>query len=86
VYGSVAKGTDSPGSDVDVLVIGKVSTLKAQAAFKAVARKYGRPVNAMATTSEALAKELAAGSGFWTDVMQGPLLVLQGELPRPSHT
>jgi predicted nucleotidyltransferase len=82
VYGSVARGEDKPQSDVDVLVIGPLSTIMAQAAFKPVARAYDRRINANAVTEADLVSQLEAGSAFWRDVLSGPLLKLKGDIPR----
>jgi len=81
IYGSVARGEDLPQSDVDVLVIGPISTIMAQAAFKPVTRAHARNINANAATAEDVAAQLDAGSAFWRDVLAGPLIILKGELP-----
>jgi len=81
IYGSVARGEDRPQSDVDVLVIGPVSTIMAQAAFKPVARAHNRKINANAVTEADLISQLDAGSAFWRDVLTGPLIKLKGEIP-----
>ncbi len=81
IYGSVARGEDQPQSDVDVLVIGPISTIMAQAAFKPVSRAHGRSVNANAVTESDLIAQLDAGSAFWREVLTGPLIKLKGEIP-----
>lgn len=81
VYGSVASGQDRPQSDVDVLVVGPISTIMAQAAFKPVARAHNRKINANALTEEDLISQLEAGSAFWRDVLSGPLIKLKGDIP-----
>jgi len=81
IYGSVARGEDRPESDVDVLVIGPMSTILAHAAFKPVERAFGRKINAGAIATDELVSELDAGSGFWRDVLTGPLIMLKGEIP-----
>jgi predicted nucleotidyltransferase len=81
IYGSVARGEDRPQSDIDVLVIGPVSTIMAQAAFKPVARAHNRRINANAVTEADLVSQLEAGSAFWRDVLSGPLIKLKGDIP-----
>lgn len=78
VFGSVASGTDDSDSDVDVLVVGDISGVTAQAAFKAVGRKHRRSVNAVAVTQTELAKRLGEGGAFWTSVAQGKRIDLKG--------
>ena len=79
VFGSVAKGTDGPDSDVDVLVIGKLSSVEAQAAFNRLGRKHHRPVNVMVVDQRTMAKQVAAGSAFWRDILDGKIIMLKGE-------
>jgi len=81
IYGSVARGEDRPESDVDVLVIGPMSTLMAQAAFKPAARAHNRRINATAVSEKDLISQLEAGSAFWRDVLTGPLIKLKEEIP-----
>ncbi len=79
VFGSTAQGTARAESDVDVLVIGDMSSIEAQAAFKPVARQHGRPVNVMVIEAQALTEQLAAGSEFWRAILRGPIIMLKGE-------
>lgn len=81
IFGSVAKGTDRPDSDIDVLVVGPLTTLDAQAAFKPVSRKHKRQVNALAISLEKLSSEAQDGSPFWEDVFANKLITLAGEKP-----
>jgi len=45
VFGSVAKGTDSANSDIDLMVIGKVSLLELSLAMHEAETKLVRPIN-----------------------------------------
>ena len=78
VFGSVASGTDDSNSDVDVLVVGHISGVTAQAAFKAVGRKHRRSISTVTVTREELAKGLAEGGAFWSSVSQGRRIDLKG--------
>lgn len=81
IFGSAARGEAGAGSDVDVLLIGPMSTIEAQAAFKPVGRKHDRRINVIAITEMELAENLQAGSAFWRDVLTQPLIMLVGEIP-----
>ena len=81
IFGSSASGTDTPDSDLDVLVVGRVSQISAQAAFKPVARRYKRKINVTVIERKKLEKELAEGSQFWTGVLCAPTVPLKGALP-----
>lgn len=81
IYGSVARGEERAGSDIDVLVIGPLSTILAQAAFKPAGRKHGRKINVTAATEDEVLGKLEAGSAFWRDVLTGPLTMVKGDMP-----
>jgi hypothetical protein len=78
VYGSVAAGTDDGDSDVDVLVVGKLSVVAAQTAFKSVGRKHGKTINVVAITQIELTKKLSEGGAFWASVAAGRRIDLKG--------
>jgi predicted nucleotidyltransferase len=78
VYGSVAAGTDDGDSDVDVLVVGKLSVVAAQTAFKSVGRKHSKAINVVAVTPNELTKKLSEGGAFWASVAAGRRIDLKG--------
>lgn len=78
VFGSVAKGTDRPDSDIDVLVVGDLSSIEAQAAFKPVGRKHRRDVSVMVVSREILSKQVAENSPFWRDILDNKIVMLKG--------
>lgn len=80
VFGSVAHGTEGVASDVDVLVLGSASELKANAALKPAGRSLGRVVRATAFTIDAFKNQLCGGESFALGVMQGPQIALIGKL------
>ena len=78
VFGSVAAGTDDSKSDIDVLIVGHLSAVAAQLAFKPVSRKHRKAVNVVAITPSSLARHLAEGSAFWAGVAAGRRIELKG--------
>lgn len=74
VYGSVASGTDDGNSDVDVLVVGKLSAVAAQTAFKSVVRKDGKAIKVVAVTARELTQRLSEAGAFWAPVAEGKKL------------
>jgi hypothetical protein len=78
VFGSVPAGTDDAQSDVDVLVVGDLSAVAAQAAFKSVGRKHHRSINVVAVSASDLAVKLRQGSAFWTSIAAGRKIDLKG--------
>lgn len=79
VFGSLARGSDKPESDIDILVVGDISTIEAQSAFKPVSRKHRREINVMAVDAATLERQLSEGSEFWRDVMDNKTILLKGK-------
>jgi uncharacterized protein len=85
VYGSMAAGTDDANSDIDVLVVGNLSAVAAQTAFKAVGRTHGKTVNVVAVSALELAQKLREGSAFWAAVAEGQKIDLKGAWADVAH-
>ena len=81
VFGSVARGEARADSDVDVLVLGSVSELKANAALKPAGRELGRPVHASAFTIADFKNQLRSDEGFAQGIAQGPRVPVIGSRP-----
>jgi predicted nucleotidyltransferase len=89
IYGSAATGRARADSDVDVFVLGTVSTIAASRAVAKVASRYGRQVNVTAYVRPEVEERLRAGDPWMLDVLQGPKLFLIGSddlLPEPVPT
>ena len=79
VFGSIARGTPSPGSDVDLLVLGSVGFAElAQAVFPLHAA-LGREVNAALYSPEEFATRVRDGDAFARDVLAKPQLFVKGD-------
>ncbi len=85
VYGSMAAGTDDVDSDIDVLVVGDLSGVAAQAAFKAAGRKHRKTVNVVAVTASDLAQKLQGGAAFWASIDEGQKIDLKGAWTDVAH-
>ena len=80
IFGSVAGGAAGAASDLDLLVLGKASQLKLNAALKPVGRRLGRAVHATASTIDSFKNQLRGGESFALGVVQGPRIPLIGDL------
>ncbi|MBI3323307.1 MAG: nucleotidyltransferase domain-containing protein [Candidatus Omnitrophica bacterium] len=78
LYGSVAAGTDKSASDIDLLVIGKVSFGEVAEAVSAAQEKLQREINPSVYPPEEFRKKLLAGHHFAKQVFQGPKVFLIG--------
>jgi hypothetical protein len=85
VYGSVAAATDDAASDVDVLVVGKLSAVAAQTAFKPVGRKHHKTVNVVAVRVSQLKRQLNEGGAFWDSIANGKRIDLKGSWQDVTH-
>jgi predicted nucleotidyltransferase len=79
VFGSVARGEESAGSDIDVLVLGDhLSSLKINARLKPVGRKHHREIHATVASRLEFEAKLAQGEGFASNVVSSPLIPIKG--------
>ncbi|MHB1293911.1 MAG: helix-turn-helix domain-containing protein [Anaerolineae bacterium] len=79
VYGSVAKGTSTAASDVDVMVIGSVTFADVVSALNPVQDTLRREVNPSVYSPEEVRKRLDSGHHFLTTVLDEPKLYLIGD-------
>jgi predicted nucleotidyltransferase len=87
IYGSVAKGEDRAGSDIDVLVVS--DDLSLEQLFGALApleAQLARPVRPTLYTSKEFHERLAKGNTFLQRVLAGPHRVLIGTLDGATGT
>jgi predicted nucleotidyltransferase len=79
VYGSIAKRTDTAGSDIDVLLLSdELAYADVFAALEAASSTLGRPVNPTILTSAELRKRLENEESFLTRVLAQPKIWLIG--------
>ena len=78
VFGSVAAGSERPGSDVDLMVLGSAGFADLARALATAHEAIGREVNPTVMAPQDFARKLAAGDGFALSVAQGPRIWLMG--------
>lgn len=78
VFGSIAAGTDTADSDIDVMVLGSVGLRKITAAFRGLSSSLGREVNPHCLTPTEWHRRLAADDAFIRRVAAEPKLWLKG--------
>jgi predicted nucleotidyltransferase len=72
IFGSHARGTERPSSDIDLLVIGPVDRTALSERLVEVEQELERDVNVVAYTRGELADLVSAGDPFISDVLAGP--------------
>ena len=81
LFGSVARGTDTAASDIDLLLVSDDLTLESvYAAMAPVEDQLGRRVNPTLYTPDEFQTRRTARAGFLMRILQGPHLVLVGSL------
>ena len=79
VYGSVASGTQTAGSDVDLLILGGVTLAELVPALRIAEGRLHREVNPSVYPVNALRAKRARGAAFLSRVMAGPKLFVVGD-------
>jgi predicted nucleotidyltransferase len=87
IYGSIAKGVDHAGSDIDVMIVSEtVSYPDALVALDVMANPLGREVNPRIYRRVEFEKRASEEGGFLSRVLEGPKLFLigsEGDIPKP---
>ena len=80
VYGSIAKGTATAASDIDLLVVADDLTLEdLYSALEPGEQQLGRKVSPTLYTVEEFARRRATGNSFVTEVLSGAKIKLIGD-------
>ena len=81
LFGSVARGTDTAASDIDLLLVSDDLTLEAvYSALAPAERSLGRRVNPTIYTAAEFEERRKAKAGFLVRILQGPHVVVAGRL------
>jgi len=79
VYGSVASGTESPRSDIDLMVLGGAGFADVALALTTAQATLGREVNPTPMSVADFARKVKEGQGFAVDVAASPRIWVKGE-------
>lgn len=79
IYGSIAEGTDNIGSDIDVLIIGDISTREAVSALSQVKKEIKREINVNVYSRQEFGKKYTSGNHFVRSVVDVDKLYLIGD-------
>jgi predicted nucleotidyltransferase len=82
IYGSVAKGTDTAKSDIDVLLVGKNLTLtKVLELLLPLEKQFGRKINPTLLTPAEFKRRRGERDSFVNRVLSQSTLPLMGDVP-----
>ena len=78
VFGSIARGEERAGSDVDLMVIGQLGLRDLSRLLSGIEEKIGREVNPHVLREEEFRKRIRAKEHFVSSVMEAPKLFVIG--------
>jgi uncharacterized protein len=79
VYGSIARGDEDAGSDVDLMIVGNVTLDEVLAQLSPVENVVGRPINPTVYSLKEFKTRIKDGNHFLTSVLHGKKIVLIGD-------
>jgi predicted nucleotidyltransferase len=78
VFGSIARGEERAGSDVDLMVIGQLGLRDLSRLLSGIEEKIGREVNPHVLREEEFRKRIRAKEHFASNVMEAPKIFIIG--------
>ena len=78
VFGSIARGEEKAGSDVDLMVIGQLGLRDLSRLLSGIEEKIGREVNPHVLREEEFRKRIRAKEHFVSSVMETPKIFITG--------
>lgn len=78
LYGSAAAGREAAGSDLDLMIVGDLTSSEAAAVLGPVARTLGRELNPAVYPLAEFRKKAREGHHFISAVLKGPKIFLVG--------
>lgn len=79
VYGSLAKGSEHAGSDIDLMVVGALaSNTQLLTALQSAQTQLGRVINPTLYTQDEFAKRVSEGRSFIMRVLEQPKIFVKG--------
>lgn len=79
VYGSMAKGNEHAGSDIDLMVVGELtSNTQLLAALQAAQSQLGRVINPSLYTQAEFTQRISEGRSFIMRVLEQPKIFVKG--------
>ncbi|NZA27791.1 nucleotidyltransferase domain-containing protein [Luteimonas sp. SJ-92] len=79
IFGSVARGAEVAGSDVDLFVIGEAGFADVVRAIHPAQAELGREINPVVYSATEFRRKLAAGDAFARQLLDGPKLMVIGD-------
>jgi len=78
VFGSVARGEETPASDIDLLLVGDAATPDLLPTLRRIEQRFGREVNLVRYLEKEFRDKMRARDHFLTSVTKGPVITVMG--------
>jgi uncharacterized protein len=78
IYGSLARGEEGAGSDVDLMLVGSLSTMDISPKLRTVEKAVGRQINPTVFSLDEFSKNFAQRNHFLRTVMRNKKIMLIG--------
>jgi predicted nucleotidyltransferase len=78
VFGSVARGVEKAASDVDLMVLGRLTLRELTGLLSGISERLGREINPHVMTPEEFRRKVAAGDHFVRRVIEEPRILIIG--------
>lgn len=79
IYGSVAKGTENPQSDIDLFILGSPKRSPLSSALRRAEERIGREINLTSMTPAEWRERRAANETFTGELLRSPKIFLIGD-------
>jgi len=86
LYGSVARGDEHSGSDVDLMIVGTLQQIDLLATLRELEARFRREVNATLFSPSEFHRKLGNGDHFLDTVLKGKTILLKGTLHELGDT
>ena len=78
IFGSIAEGNETAGSDVDLLVIGEIGLRSLSELLSGVSEKIGREINPYVMNKDEYRKRVKSNEHFITHILKSPKISVVG--------
>jgi predicted nucleotidyltransferase len=80
IYGSVARGEEHSGSDIDLMVVARLQQIDLLPMLRKLESRFRREVNVTLLSPEEFQRRRAAADHFVSSVLKGKTILLKGSL------
>lgn len=79
VFGSIAEGEETPDSDVDILIIGRIGLMEVSGLLSGVSERLEREINPIVMSREEYISRSGTDDHFVNNVIRGARLFIKGD-------